>query len=428
VFDARLGLICVALSLVASLLFTALSALRGLRPNIQSVLVSSAGTLAPKSGAQRVLVVAQVAIGCTLLAVGGLFLRSALNVDRIDVGFNVTNHVIGMIGLRDQGYTPDSGRDFYRRLQEDLESRPHVEAVALGWDVPLASIRSTGNFSILGSSQAFQARYNVVSPAYFRTLGIALRAGREFEPGDGQTSEPVAIVNETLAARFAGGAVGQTLTVANEPSPRRIVGVAREIRYNGITEPPQPFVYLPLAQAFRPDMYVHLRTRAPDPANLLRTELRTLDPNVALSDVRTLADQVHEARAVPRASAMVSGGAAMIAVFLALVGVYGVLTTSVERRKRELAIRAALGATPADIVRRVMMEGAGLTGVGLALGVAASFGAGRFVADLLFGVEPHDATVFVGVPLLILTVSILACLAPARRAASVDPIAVLRNE
>ncbi|MGB2714016.1 MAG: ABC transporter permease [Vicinamibacterales bacterium] len=427
-FDARLGVICLAVSLVASLLFTAMSALKGLRSDIQIVLVSSAGTLAPKAGAQRMLVIAQVAVSCILLTVGGLLLRSALNVNKIDVGFDSANRVIARVGLSDQGYTASTGNAFYRRLQEDLERHPQVEAVALGWLAPLAAIRAVGTFLVSGSSQPLQARYNVVGPAYFKTLNIELRGGREFEPRDTQSSEPVAIVNEVLAARISGDVIGESVKVANETSPRRIVGVVREIKYNGITEPSQPFVYLPLAQAFRPDVFVHLRTRLASAPELLRAELQTLDPNVALSDVRTLADQLHEARAMPRASAMVSGGASVIAVLLALVGVYGVLTTSVERRKRELAIRAALGATPLEIGSHVILEGAGLTGIGLALGLGASFGAGRIVADLLFGVEPHDATVFAVVPLLVLTVSAMSWLAPARRAASVDPAAILRSE
>lgn len=427
-FDARLGGICLAVSLVASLLFTAMSALKGLRSGIQIVLVSSAGTLAPKAGAQRLLVIAQVAVSCILLTVGGLLLKSALNVNEIDVGFDSANRLIARVGLNDQGYTPSTGNAFYRRLQEDLERQPQVESVALGWLAPLAAIRAVGTFFVSGSSQPLQARYNVVGPGYFKTLNIELRGGREFEPHDTQSSEPVAIVNEVLAARISGDVIGESVKVANEASPRRIVGVVREIKYNGITEPSQPFVYLPLAQAFRPDVFVHLRTRSASAAELLRAELRTLDPNVPLSDVRTLADQLHEARAVPRASAVVSGAASAIAVLLALVGVYGVLTTSVERRKRELAIRAALGATPLEIGRHVILQGAALTGIGLALGLGASFGVGRIVADLLFGVEPHDAVVFTVVPLLVLMASAMSWLAPARRAASVDPAAILKSE
>jgi ABC-type antimicrobial peptide transport system permease subunit len=215
--------------------------------------------------------------------------------------------------------------------------------------------------------------------------------------------------------------------MANEPSARRIVGVVREIKYNGIAEPPQPFVYLPLAQVFRPDVYVHMRTHAPGAQELLRNRLRTLDRNVALSDVHTLSEQLDEARVTPRASASFSVGAAFIAVCLALVGVYGVLATSVDRRQRELAIRAALGAARLDIMKRVMLEGMRLTVAGLALGMLASVAAGRVLTDLLYGVPSRDATVFALVPLVILGVSVCAWIAPARRAANLDPVAILNS-
>ena len=424
--DARLAGISLAISFIAAVLFTVMSASKGLGRHIQSVLASSAATLAPQTGAQSALVIAQLALSCLLLTVSGLLLRSALNIERIDVGFDAVNGVIGMIGLSDQGYTAATGAVFYRRLEEDLPNQPQIEAVALGWLAPTAPIRAIGSFSI-AEGNALPSRYNVVGSRYFATLGIPLLAGREFEATDRQTSEPVAIVNETLAARYHGHAVGETLTIANEPSPRRIVGVVREIKYNGIAEPPQPFVYLPLSQVFRPDVYVHVRTHAPGAEEILRNRLRTLDRNVALSDVHTLSEQLDEARVTPRASASFSLGAAFIAVCLALVGVYGVLATSVDRRQRESAIRAALGAARFDIMKGVMLEGMRLTVAGLALGMLASVAAGRVLTDLLYGVPSRDVTVFALVPLVILGVSVCAWIAPARRAGSLDPVAILNS-
>jgi putative ABC transport system permease protein len=267
-----------------------------------------------------------------------------------------------------------------------------------------------------------------MSSRYFRTLGVRVLAGREFESRDRREAEAVAIVNDVLAGQFHRDAIGQTLQLVNEPEPRRVVGVVRELKYNGITEPSQPFVYLPLAQAFRRDMFVHLRTRAADAETLLRTELRRLDPDVALSDVRTLSEQVAAARATPRATATMSTVAAAIAVLLALVGVYGVLMTSVEQRQRELAIQSALGATPSAIVRGVVREGLTMTMAGLLLGMLASFQAGRLLTSLLYGVEPRDAVVMATVPLIVLLASAIAWFAPARRAAAVDPVVVFRSQ
>ena len=300
--------------------------------------------------------------------------------------------------------------------------------MALGWHAPVSPMRTTARFTTSRSPDVLQARYNVVSPDYFRTLGVRVLAGREFDSRDRREAEAVAIVNDVLAARFQGDAIGQTLQLVNEPKPRRVVGVVRELKYNGITEPSQPFVYLPLAQAFRRDMYVHLRTRAAGAETLLRTELRRLDPDVALSDVRTLSEQVAAARATPRATATMATVAAAIAVLLALVGVYGVLMTSVEQRQRELAIRSALGATPSAIVRGVVREGLTMTLAGLLLGMLASLQAGRLLTSLLYGVEPRDAVVMTIVPLIVLLASAIAWFAPARRAAAVDPVEVFKSE
>jgi predicted permease len=425
--DFRLGLICLGVSLATMVLFTALSSIKGLQANVRSVLLDSAGTLAPSARAQRVLVVAQVALACVMLAVGGLLLKSAWQVERIDVGFETGDLVMGNIGLGDQGYTTTTALDFYERLRERLVRHAEVEAVAFEWHPPLTQVRVTGSFTPPNGATV-QARYDVISAGYFHALRIPLRSGREFDGRDRANAEPVAIVNESFASRFAGDAIGQTLMWSGEPSPRRIVGVARDVKYNGITEPSQPFAYLPMTQLSRTDLFVHVRSQAGAVAGILRSEVRALDPHVALSDVRTLTEQADEARATPRASALVSIGAATVAVFLALVGLYGVLMTSVEQRRRELAIRSALGAVPRDILTRVVKEGLGLTAIGLIPGMLASAAVGSFLTDLLFGVAPRDRVVMTLVPVLVVVVSAIAWMAPARRAANVDPAAVLRGE
>jgi predicted permease len=425
--DFRLGVICLAVSFVTMVLFTALSSIKGLQANVRTVLVASAGTLAPSTRAHRVLVVAQVALACVMVAVGGLLLKSAWHVERIDVGFETGDLVMGNVGLNDQGYTAATGLDFYQRLREHLVQHAAVEAVAFEWHPPLTQIRVTGSFT-QPDGATVQARYNVISAGYFGALHIPLRSGREFDDRDRLNAEPVAIVNESFASRFKGDAIDQALTLSGESSPRRIVGVVRDVKYNGITEPPQPFAYLPMTQAFKSDLFVHVRSRGGAVAGILRAEVRALDPRVALTDVRTLTEQADEARATPRASAIVSAGAAAIAVFLALVGLYGVLMTSVEQRRRELAIRSALGAVPREILVRVVREGLSLTAIGLIPGMLASTAAGSFLTDLLFGTSPRDGVVMTLAPVLVLAVSALAWIAPARRAASVDPVVVLRGD
>ena len=428
-FDLRLAIVCLALAFGAALLVTAVSAWKtwtSLRTGARSVLAASAATLAPRTGAHRLLAIVQVALSCVLMTIGGLLARTAWQIEQIDVGFSVLNGVLGRVSLDEQD--PSAAGAFYEQLQERLARRPEVEAVAIGWHAPVSRVRATARLTLPGRPDALDARYNVTSAGYFKTLGIPLRAGRDFEVGDRRGAEPVAIINEPLAGLLKGEAVGQLLRLSGEPTPRRIVGIVSEIKYNGLTEPSQPFLYVPVSQTFRREMYVHVRTRLVGAERLLRTELQQLDPDVALSEVRTFSQQLDDARTTPRAAAYVSAGAAFIAVFLALVGLYGVLMTSVEQRQRELAIRAALGATPGQIVVRVVKEGFVLTIAGLALGMLVSLQAGALVANLLFGVAPRDPIVVTIVPLLVLLVSAAAWFAPARRAAAVDPIVALRSQ
>ena len=198
-------------------------------------------------------------------------------------------------------------------------------------------------------------------------------------------------------------------------------------RYNGITEGAQPFAYLPLAQAYRGEVWIHVRTADPNAGSLIRSRLAAIDRDVPVSDVHTLAAQVDEARATPRISARFSAATAGIAIFLALVGVYGLLAASVEQRRRELSIRAALGASPRDILAQVGATGLRLTGMGLVLGMPAAALASPLLAALVYGVSPHDALVFAVVPAAIVVVSIPAWLAPARRAAGASPVDALRQ-
>ena len=424
--DLRLGLIGLGVSLVALVLFTALSAVKGLRRDIRSALASSSRYVRAPRRAQRILVITQVAVCCVMLTAGGLLLRTWWHVNRVDVGIDATHGVLASVSLRDQGYDAARAATFYRQLHDRLVSRAEIDSVAFEWNATLASVRSTAGFSLPGAPPS-QARYNVVSAGYFRTLRIPLRAGREFGDADRSTSQQVAIINESMAGRFTGDPIGQTLTMSTEPAPRTVVGIVRDVIYNGITERPQPFVYLPSTQVFRPDMFVHLRARTEGAPAVLRAAIREIDPHVAVSNIRTLADQLDEARAAPRMSAIVSAGAAVLAVLLAIVGLYGVLTTTVEQRQRELAIRSALGATPLAIITRVVVDGLTLTAGGIVLGMMASAGVGRFLAAVLFGVGPHDPLVLLLVPVLVLVVSALAWIAPARRAARVDPVDVFRS-
>jgi predicted permease len=424
---ARLAAITAAVSVSAFVIVTALFTARARRTPLWNVLAASGAHAAPRSRTPRLLVVAQVAVSGVCLVAAGLLARTALAVERIDIGFDPSHVAMGHVGLGDQGYGTETGTAFYERLQEDLAAQPGVEAAALEWNAVLGPIRSTGRFTLPGG-QVVQSRYNAIGPGYLAALRVPLVGGREFTRADRRGAEPVALVNETLAARLGAGALGQVVTFGTERTPRRVVGVVRDMKYNGITEPAQPFVYLPLGQVFRSDAWVYVRTRAAGAEALLRSRMRVLDPNLAVSDLRTLSEQLDQARSTQHVSAGLSGGMAAVAVLLALVGVYGLVAASVDRQRRELAIRAALGASPRSLLEKTAIEGLWLVGAGLAAGTTAGYAASGLLASLLYGVKPHDPAVFLLAPILLLVVSAAAWLPPARRAASADPATVLKAE
>ncbi len=421
--DVRLLFISIAVSVAASILFTAIFVARGLGADIRTLLDASGSRVTPVSMFQRALVVAQIAITVACLTAAGLLGRTALAVSRTSLGFEPSTVVMGHAVF-------ESRRDAaapFERLQMELQAEPRVESVALEWNSILGAVRSTARFQ--AGDRTVQARYNVVSHGYFATLRIPLVAGREFSPSDRSSSEPVAIINETLAAQLGGDAIGSMLSAPSDRAPRRIVGIARDVRYNGVTEGSVPFVYLPLSQSFRSEVWVHVRTAdAAGVESLLRSTVHRIDPRAVLADVRSLSQQVDAARAVQRASARGSGAMAAIAMLLAVVGVYGLVSASIDRRLRELAIRAALGAAPRDIVKNVAREAVGLTLTGLTLGMGASLAGSSVLTSALYGVAPRDPVVFLTIPLVTLLISTAAWVGPARRAALIDPAMVLRGE
>ncbi len=435
-FDWRLVAIALGIAFIASLAFTAITAWTGTRADVQQVLRSYSRGLTSRTRAQRAVVVVQLAIGCVVVTAAALLLRSFWNVQGINVGFNPADRVAAAVSLGDQGYTESRAAVFYGQLQEALERSPRVEGVAFESRAVLERIRTVGTFTLPGAPEPLSARFDAVSPEYFQTLGIPVLAGRAFDGHDTASGEAVMIVNRTMAKLLGSDPLGQVLVEDGKIWGRhsgtrvRIVGVAEDVQYNGITEGPQPYVYLPTAQWMAKDLevYVHTRMPAAGAIALLRDEVRRLDPQVALTDVGTLEDRVSAAEVVPRDSVAASMVLAAIAVFLAVVGVYGVMTASIENQRRELAVRCALGASPWRLIRRVVGEGTLLTSCALIFGIAGSVASTRTVAGLLFGVDAHDFWSLGAAICLIILASAVAWISPAYRAARTDPIAALRGD
>jgi len=256
--------------------------------------------------------------------------------------------------------------------------------------------------------------------------------GRDFNSQDTSPSPGVIIVNETLARRIAsdGKAVGKRLRNDSKGEFIEVIGIARDIKYQQLAEKPPFFGYLPLAQRYRANMTLHVRTIGDSGGvmNQVRAEVQALDRNLPLTDVKTLTEHMREPLAPAQLLAQLSSAFGFLALLLAAVGIYGVMAYLVSRRTREIGIRMALGARHMDVLRLVLFEGLSLVVVGVLIGLAASFAATRVLASVLYGVSPTDPWTFAGVSLLLIFVTLLACYFPARRATKVDPMVALRYE
>jgi putative ABC transport system permease protein len=329
---------------------------------------------------------------------------------------------------------------FFDQLQQSARAMPGVESVALTSDAPLSGGGNYLSFEVAGrpqaSSSAIQdAEVLVTDPAYFRTLRIPLRSGRVFSIQDDARATRVVVINSVMARRYwpGGDPIGARITLgdpADSASWRTVVGVVGDVRQNALNDDPYPQLYLPLAQTPQRSMLLLARTSG-DPAALagpIRRAVVALDSDLPVSDIRTLDDRLQQSIAQPRVSMMLLGIFAMMALVLAAVGIYGVLSYTVTQRTRELGIRMALGAESNSVMRMVIREAMAPALIGVLLGLIGAWGATRLMATLLFGVSATDPATFTVVALFLMAVALVASWVPARRATRVDPLIALRAE
>jgi predicted permease len=406
---------------------------------------------------RSLLVIAQLAISLSLLTAAGQFIRGAINAARVDPGFALKHGLVVKVDPALAGYDEVRGRQAYRILVERLRALPGVEEVSLAASIPFGS-RDWRNVSRAGVTPAAGAKaesaatgkplgvdYNVIGADYFRTVRLPLVKGREFDPS-GMESGPassVAIIDQELADRLWPGedALGRRLQMAGGASAERprvleVVGIVPRVR-NTIIEPKSvPHLYVPWGFEYHSKMYLHLRL-APrgreSELALLRTvreEIRAVDAQLPVLSLRTLADLPKGTRDLwlVEAGAQMFLAFGVLALVLALVGVYGVRSFTVARRTREIGIRMALGATAPGVLWLVLREGLTLTAVGLGFGLLLAAVVGRLLSGLLYGVSPLDPLAFTLAPLFLTAAALLACYLPARRAAKVAPLVALRCE
>jgi putative ABC transport system permease protein len=385
------------------------------------------------------LVVAQMALAIVLLVGAGLMLRTLEHLMRLDPGVDVERILAGRIALPSARYRPPDRVQFYERLVEALRSSPGVEAVAVTSYLP-AGGRGFGLgrvFLLEGqpeppASSDHPASWNVVSPDYFRTLGIELVRGRTFTHQDRADSTPVMIINRTMARRVFGEAdpLGRKLrSWRDENVLREIVGVVSDVRYNGLADEDRSLVYVPHQQNAWGSMTIAVRAQS-DPAAIaesLRREVARLDREVAVARIRPLAAMAADSIAAQRFGAVLLGVFAFAAALLAGIGVYGVMSYAVANRRHEFGVRLALGAAPRDLFRMIVRRGLLLATGGAAIGLAAGAALAPVMRGLISGVTPFDRATLATVPLVLLLVAVIACAVPGHRAARTEPLEAIRE-
>jgi macrolide transport system ATP-binding/permease protein len=436
--DLQVVIFALIMTGASILVFGLVPALQGSMSSVGAALKESAGQLtAPPRRARirQALVVAQVALSLMLLVSAGLFLRTLQNAQALDPGFSTRTGLLASIDLLPAGYDTPRGRAFFRDLLARVRELPGVEAASVATKVPLGfGGNSDTGASIEGYTPApneeISIYYNRVGSDYMKTMGITLVAGREFTDLDTTDRPDVVVVNETLIRRYFSGRdpIGGRIRLGTRTL--QVVGVARDGKYSSITETPRSFMYMPVQQWYRADTVLHVKTSV-DPGTLvprLHEVLRSLDSNVPLFDVRTIAEQLSIAIFIQRMVASLLGAFGGLALLLATVGLYGVIAALSAQRTPEIGMRMALGATRRDIVSLIVRQGLVLTLIGVAIGLIAALGATRLFKSLLVGVSATDGISFAGTTVLLVLVALAASYLPARRAARIDPLQALRNE
>ncbi len=436
--DWRVMAFAFGISLATGIAFGLLPALQASRPDLIPALKNEKSMAGfRRSRLRNALVVVQVALSLVLLICAGLVVRSLQAAQKTRPGFNPENAVTLSFDLGLQGYTEEKGRAFQKDLLRRAQSLPGLHSVALVSPLPLSldysytTIYVEGQ-PVTGTADLPSAVPYEISPDYFRAMEIPLR-GRDFTEREDQTESRVAIVNETFARRFFPGrdAIGGRFNLSGPDKPFwQVVGVAGDGKYNSLGEAPQAAFYRPLLRDYPSSAALVARTTADPKATIagLRGELQALDSTLPTYDVRTLTEHMDAPLFPYRMAAVVLGSFGVLAVVLAAIGIYGVMSYVVAGRTREVGVRVALGAARSDVLLLIMKQGMSLALIGLAAGLLMGFGVARLIVKLLFGVNPTDPVTFVGVFVLLGLVAALACYLPARRATKVDPLVALRYE
>jgi putative ABC transport system permease protein len=442
--DWRVFAFTLGLSVLTGLVFGLAPALTASKPDLIQALRNSRSYGLMSFGLRSFrgwLVVAELALAVVLLLAAGLLVRSFNKLLTVDLGFDRENVLTARINLPRSKYSqPAQMQAFYDNLLQRVQALPGVQSAGTINHTPLNGFGLIAFIQIEGVPPLDKKKdppvgIGSVSPGYFQTMKIPLLSGRHYDARDGANGQKVAIVNQSFANRFFahGDPLGKRISFGCEDSEglcRTIVGVVGNIRQESITDEVTPELYVPFAQMRLNGMTLVVRT-ASDPlaiAKAVRNEVLSIDKNQPVYDVRTLAQRVDDAVAVSRSLMLLFAAFAVLALVLASVGIYGIVSYSVTQRTHEIGIRIALGARAANVLSLIMKNGLTLVLMGIAIGIAGALALTRFLATLLFGVTPTDALTFVVVSGIFFAIAIVASLIPALRATRVDPLIALRYE
>jgi putative ABC transport system permease protein len=437
--DGRVLAFSLLVSLLTGLIFGLAPALQASRADLNATLKE--GGRGIQGGQQRLrsaLVVTEVALSLVLLVGAGLMIKSFWRLLNVEPGFDPNNLLNVELSLPNSKYATDAQRSaFYQSVLDQVAALPGVQAAALVNHPPYSGRRGVTIFNIEGRPEPKGiddtplADFRVVSPDYFRTLNIPVLQGRAFTASDAQGAPLVALINQAFANKFWANEnpLGRRLSLGGEQWAT-IVGIAGDIRQSGLDEEAAPHVYTSFLQLPRMRTGLLIRTTV-EPLSLagaVRQQIQAVDREQPIYNVTTMEAQIAKSVSARKLNLWLLGSFAALALLLAAVGIYGVISYSVTQRTHEIGIRMALGAQARDVWRLVVRQGLALALIGVALGLAGAVALTRVLASLLFEVKATDPTTFALVPLALLAVALLACSVPARRAARVDPLLALRNE
>jgi predicted permease len=437
--DMRVVAFTAAVSILTGVIFGLVPAWQASRTDVNEVLKEGGrGSTGRRHWFRSGLVVAEVVMTLVLLVGAGLLIRSFHRLQNVDPGFGVENLLTFNVALPQRKYAePPQRVNFYNQLLQNLRNLPGVESVAMASGLPLGNNGWQTSYNIIGRPEPARGQRPItevahVSPDYFKTMGITLLKGRYFTEQDTRESPRVTVIDEEFARREWPSAdpLGQQLRTGGD-NPITIIGVVRRVRMEGLREDSgRVQSYYPYQQIALGGMSVVLRT-AGDPMSLaagVRQQVLAVDPDQPIFNVQTMGEIWNLSIAPEKLVLMLLIVFASVALVLAGLGIYGVMSYTVTQRTHEIGIRMALGARPFDILRGVVGQGMALAGVGVGIGLAAAFGLTRLMRGLLFGVSASDPLTFAGVAVTLVLIALAACYVPARRATKVDPMVALRYE